>query len=124
MGTRAPARPSVSLVLLPTAGCSLGLGHGSQSPESPSPDPVLSRGGGSPRRAGVAKSPASPASTPQAQGVVFKDLMEIGAHDSPREAGMAEAQSSGDQLGLQVHSHLPHPMPSSPPPSPVCNSHT
>lgn len=84
MGTTAPARPSVSLVLLPTAGCSLGLGHGSQFPESPSPDPALSRGGGSPRRAGVAKSPASPASTPQAQGVVFKDLMEIGAHDSPQ----------------------------------------
>lgn len=34
MGTRAHTRPSVSLVLLPTAGCSLGLGHGSQSPES------------------------------------------------------------------------------------------
>lgn len=37
----APAWPSVSLLLLPTAGCSLGLGHGCQSPESPSPDPAL-----------------------------------------------------------------------------------
>ena len=64
MGTRAPTRPSVSVVLLPIAGCSLGIGHSSQSPESTSSDPALSGVGRFPRRAGVAKSLASPASTP------------------------------------------------------------
>lgn len=43
LAARSPAWPSVSLVLLPTAGCSLGLGHGCQSPESPSPEPALGR---------------------------------------------------------------------------------
>lgn len=52
MGTRAPTRPSVSLVLLPIAGCSLELGHSSQSPESPSPDPALRGEGGSPGEQG------------------------------------------------------------------------
>lgn len=89
MGTRAPPGPLCPWCFSQLQDAPGGLGMAVSPQRAPSPDPVLSRGGGSPRRTGVAKSPASPASTPQAQGVVFKDLMEIGAHDSPREAAKA-----------------------------------